>query len=105
MSDEMAAKPSFSFLYDGKDSRQFLADWNKTRKQTKGGNDTTVTVTRRDDVTGLEVELEEQRFSDSPAVEWVMRFRNSGKKDTPLIKNTVVKDNKPRHRPRRIGVR
>ncbi|MEI6970318.1 MAG: alpha-galactosidase [bacterium] len=78
----------FSFKFGGRPSSEVLPGWPVTRKSRAGADGAAVhVVTWRDPQSGLECELELQTFAGFPAVEWVMRFRNTGKKDTPLIED------------------
>jgi len=78
----------FSFVYDGKPSGQLLPTWKRTHaaEAPKDGRERHV-VTYTDPATGLEVVCEATIFADHPAVEWVLRFRNGGKVDTPILEN------------------
>jgi len=76
----------FSFTCDGKPSAQLLGRW--TRKATqeppaRGRERHTITWT--DEQTGLEVACEAMVFTDFPAVEWLLRLKNTGSKDTPIL--------------------
>ncbi|MGI4789461.1 MAG: alpha-galactosidase [Janthinobacterium lividum] len=76
----------FSFSYDGKPSAGLLPHWKRiqTNFPSQGGRERHVVV-YTDPVTGLEVRCEATLFQDSPAVDWVLSFRNTGLSDTPLI--------------------
>ncbi len=75
----------FSFQYGGRSSSELIPGWKLARTgHTKAGV-TTRELTWHDPATGLECVLEMQTFAEFPAVEWVMRFRNTGTQDTPLI--------------------
>jgi len=77
----------FSFQYGGHSSAELLPDWKVSRTNRTKAGVTTRELTWRDPATRLECVLEMQTFAKFAAVEWVMRFRNTGKKDTPLIEN------------------
>jgi alpha-galactosidase len=78
----------FSFQYGGRSAAELIPGWKKTTRTIQSQADvTTREITWRDPETGLECVLELQTFAHFPAVEWVMRFRNTGKQDTPLIEN------------------
>ena len=78
----------FSLQYGGRPAAELIPGWKKTTRTIESKADvTTREITWRDPETGLECVLEMQTFAHFPAVEWVMRFRNTGKQDTPLIEN------------------
>ncbi len=78
----------FSLQYGGRPAAELIPGWKKTTRTIQSQADvTTREITWRDPETGLECVLEMQTFAHFPAVEWVMRFRNTGKQDTPLIEN------------------
>jgi alpha-galactosidase len=75
----------FSFKYDGKESAQFLATWQTSEESVTGGGQTR-RYSYRDPATRLKVTAEVRLYSDFPgAVDWVLRFRNDGQADTPII--------------------
>ncbi|MFC1462207.1 alpha-galactosidase [Verrucomicrobiota bacterium] len=76
----------FSFVYDGKPSGELLANWEVTRESVAGTDGTELTrVICRDPVSGLECVLEMTAFTGSSALEWIVRFRNTGSGDTAII--------------------
>jgi len=77
----------FSFTYGGKSSEELVPGWNRSRTSTSKAGVKTRTLTWRDPKTGIECVLELQTFAKFPAVEWVMRFRNTGTEDTPLLED------------------
>jgi len=83
----------FSFTYGGKTLAQLAPAWKRThaKPETKDGRERHV-VTYTDGETGLEVSAEVTLFEKYPAVEWVLRLRNTGTKDTPLIENILPLD-------------
>ena len=83
----------FSFVYGGKASAELLPSWKRThtKQPAKDGREQHV-VTYADPATGLEVECEVTLFADSPAVDLVLRFRNAGKADTPIIESILPLD-------------
>jgi alpha-galactosidase len=76
----------FSFVYDGKRSRDFLSTWKRT-ESTKplSGSRSLRTIAYTDPATGLVVIAETTSFPDHKAVEWLLRMQSSGRQDTPLI--------------------
>jgi alpha-galactosidase len=87
------ALPPFSFRLGGKPSAELLGTWQVTRTTKPGAEGVKVQiVTWRDPQSGLECEMEQQTFAGFPAVEWVLRFRNTGKTDTPIIEDIQALD-------------
>ncbi len=87
------AAPPFSFVYGGKPSATLLKTW-KCEKDTKtlDGNRTQDTLTWTDPKTGLEVRCAAVIYNDFPTVEWTLYFKNTGKADTPILKNIQALD-------------
>jgi len=79
---------SFSFLYDGKASSELLKTWQK-KVETKKLDEyrTQITNLWTDNKTGLEVRCVSVEYSDYPAVEWTVYFRNTGTVNTPVLKD------------------
>ena len=80
-------KPApFSFLYDGKPSVSFLHFWTFTEEQRKiDENRTERILSYTDPRTGLAIRLIVTVYSDYPAVEWVVKFKNTSSLNTPII--------------------
>jgi alpha-galactosidase len=90
------ANVPFSFTYDGKDSRAILPGWT-----TSAASGTVAGVARMpghavrryiytDPATHLQVTAEVRAFHDFPgAADWVLRFKNTGTADTPIIENIL----------------
>ncbi len=77
-----------SFCFGGNKSGDLLSTWKKNYE--KSSQDKGVTlhrVTYTDPKTGLECIVEMKEFSDFPAAEWVAKFKNTGKKDTPILED------------------
>ncbi len=87
--------PPFSFIYANQSSEQILAGWKhrQTRKLLPGDRVQTIT-TYTDPATGLEVTWEATEFAQLGAVEWVVRLRNTGSVDTPIIEKLLALDRK-----------
>jgi alpha-galactosidase len=84
----------FSFVYHGKASRELLPAWEReksSRKDDKTGI-THHTITWRDSQTALECRMELREFTDFPAVEWNLYFKNCGKWETPILKDIQAID-------------
>ena len=97
-SDGPADAPPFAFLYGGKPSSAFIATWKaeadpKAAAATSSGAGAAVkSVSYKDPATGLRVLLTSTVYRDFPAVEWVVRMRNEGTADTPLIQDLMACD-------------
>jgi alpha-galactosidase len=84
----------FSFLFDGKPSRDFLKNWERkvSASPLPGGGGELREVTLRDPQTGMQAHVSAKVFADFPAVEWVVRFKNTGSQDSPLLENIQALD-------------
>ena len=82
--------PPLSFVYDGKPSSEFIGKWPVTTSTEASGAKTLKTVVYTDPATGLRVTVVYTTFKDFPAVEWVVRFKNEGRADTPIIENVLI---------------
>jgi alpha-galactosidase len=90
---QVATGIPFSFVYEGKSSGSLLAAWKRTYGRQRNADGTEVRVTRyADPITGLEVSSEIKLFPDSDAVEILLRLRNNGSKDTPIIEKILPLD-------------
>jgi alpha-galactosidase len=85
----------FSFVYANKSSEQILSGWKRseTKKSLPDGRVQSIT-TYTDPATGLEVRWEATEFAPWGAVEWVVRLRNTGSSDSPIIENLLALDQK-----------
>jgi len=86
------AAPPFSFGYGGRPSGELLPGWECSVDDSADEVAQRRTLTLRDPKTGLEVQVEARRFLDFPAVDWVIRFRNGGAEDTPIIEDIRALD-------------
>ncbi len=86
--------PPFSFIYGGKHSNSFIRHWNYSVKSAKETDSSVVKriYTYKDPVSGLIVECEVKGFMNHDAVEWMLRFINTGNKNTPEISSVNVSD-------------
>jgi alpha-galactosidase len=82
-----SAKLPFTFTYDGKDSATLLSTWQKTDATSTSPGGQTEHLTFTDPATNLKVTADVRTFTEYPAVEWVLKFTNEGKGDTPIIEN------------------
>jgi len=80
-----AAAPPFSFLYGGKPSSGMIGKWAVTSESKTAADRTVRTVVYTDPATKLRVTVVYTLFKDYPAVEWVVRFKNEGAADTPIL--------------------
>ena len=80
----------FSFKYDGKDSAELLKTW-QTGSESKAGADAQVQLhSYTDPVTHLKVIAEVRYYAEFPGVvDWVLRFRNDGPSDTPILEDIL----------------
>jgi alpha-galactosidase len=90
---EEAAAPFFSFTYHDKSSAKMLPTWKVTRATRKLDDQRTqYTLTYTDPQTRLVVRCVGVEYRDYPTVEWTLYFKNTGKKDTPILKNIQALD-------------
>jgi alpha-galactosidase len=83
----------FSFVYDGKPSKEFLGSWQKSETVDRlSGGRTLRTILYRDPATHLEISREITAFPGRPAIEWVLRVRNGGPRDSPMLENILPLD-------------
>jgi alpha-galactosidase len=83
----------FSFVYGGKLSRELLPQWEqKQQTQTLPGDRERRVLTYRDRHTGLEIINEITLYKSFRAVDWVLRLRNTGTIDTPIIEDLRALD-------------
>jgi len=85
--------PPFSFKYAGESSEQFLKDWQFSHRA-RQLDDTRMEhiFTYEDPKTRLQIRCELILFKDFPAVEWVVKFKNNGKEDTPILEDVHALD-------------
>jgi alpha-galactosidase len=77
--------PPFAFVYGGKASSGFIGKWSVTSEDRTEGQKLVRTVVYADPSTGLRITAVYTIFRDFPAAEWVVRFKNTGRTDTPII--------------------
>ena len=89
LTGKVKAGEAFSFVYDGKSSKDFLSRWNQseTVKSFADGRELRVTTYR--DPTGIEISREVTTFSEAAAIECILHIRNTGNRDTPIIENIL----------------
>lgn len=87
--------PPFSFTYDGKPGVDTLVSCKFDEATKKLDANRTQTVqTYKHEATGLEVRCVIVEYSDYPAVEWTLWFKNTGEKNTPIIEKVLSIDQK-----------
>jgi alpha-galactosidase len=87
-----ASNVPFSFVYDGKSSRELLRNWSDRKTQWIDGQRTRRTTIYSDPQMGLEVRWEVVEYRDFPTVEWTVYFKNTGKADTPILSDIRALD-------------
>jgi alpha-galactosidase len=79
-------EPFFSFVYGDKPSSEFLKTCDVKRASRKlDENRMEHTLVYTDSKTGLVVRCVGIEYSDYPCVEWILHFKNTGEKDTPIL--------------------
>lgn len=86
--------PPFSFVYGGKHSGTFIKNWSYSVKNITESDPSVIKriYSYKDPVSGLTVECEVKGFNAYNAVEWVLRFVNTGNKNTPEISSVNASD-------------
>jgi alpha-galactosidase len=87
----------FSFTYGGRSSRELLPTWRverTTREITdaRHGARTERTLAYTDPETGLVATCVAIEYRDFPTVEWILRLRNDGTADTPILSDIRAMD-------------
>lgn len=83
----------FSFTYAAKPSGSLLRSWLRKDVSKSLDCDRLETVTTwTDPASGLRVTWKAIRYSDFPAVEWLLYFENTGTSDTPVISDVRAMD-------------
>ena len=81
---KLTAELPFSFVFDGRSSRELLVGWRRDRQDGA--------LCWTDPLTALRVRCEMKTFLDFPAAEWLVRFENTGDSDTPVIEDVRALD-------------
>jgi hypothetical protein len=83
----------FSFVLDAQPSSASWPSWAMTsRAEELSASSRRRSVSWRDPKTGLEVVAEVVHFPDFPALEWVLRFKNHGTTDSPILEQVLPVD-------------
>ena len=87
-----ASKLPFSFKLDGIDSSEFLGKWQVRKSEAVSVGGCTKTFSYSDAASDLAVIASVRFFDALDAVDWVIEFRNTGDKNTPIISDIKVLD-------------
>ncbi len=80
----------FSFIYAGKDSAKLLKTWQTQSEAAAWGSTQVHLYSYTDPVTHLKVTAEVRHYAEFPGViDWVLRFRNNGPSDTPILEDIL----------------
>jgi alpha-galactosidase len=80
----------FSFRYGDEDSAQLLTAWRNSHESVSLNGSKVERYSFMDPNTGLKVIAEVRLFADYPhTVDWVLRFVNEGKTDTPILEDIL----------------
>src|ERR1035438_3360947 len=88
----LGAQLPFSFVYDGTASEALLSSWTRQATSQDTADRSEQSASWTDPVTGLMVSASGTAFKDFPAVEWVLRFENTGAADTPILEKVQALD-------------
>jgi alpha-galactosidase len=88
----VADQTPFSFVYDGKPSWSLLRSWQRKVENRRLADREECEASWLDSTTGLKVTAMATGFRDFPAVDWVLRFENTGTQDTPILEKVWVMD-------------
>ena len=89
----LTADIPFSFRYGDRQSRALLPSWKLEHSKRKlDENRTELLTTYTDPKTGLQVRCVAVKYSDLPAVEWTLYFKNTSQKDTPILQSVRALD-------------
>ncbi|MGA2035549.1 MAG: alpha-galactosidase [Thermoguttaceae bacterium] len=87
-----AAKPPFSFVYDGRPSETFLYSWQRKTEDRPSADRVEYLTSWTDPKTGLKVSTTTIAFKNFPAVDWVLRLENTGLRDSPIVEKVLALD-------------
>ncbi|MGA2063755.1 MAG: alpha-galactosidase [Thermoguttaceae bacterium] len=86
------AGPPFSFVLGGKPSGELLKDWKRTAEAKDLPDRIRHRVAWTDPGSGLRVAAEVVVYKRYPAADWVLRFENTARQDTPIIEDIQALD-------------
>ena len=86
--------PPFSFCLDGVPSAKFIRSWKYSISKTKAQDENAVqyTIIYKDPKSGLNVKAIVTGYTDTGAIEWVLRFANTGSGRTGRISDVKTAD-------------
>lgn len=86
--------PPFSFVYNGKHSKNFLGNWkfSSTKQQSVEAGVLPYSFTWEDKLTRLRVKCELKAYPGYNALEWVLHFENVSDKNSPILKGVKTID-------------
>jgi len=87
-----AGTPLFSFVYGGKPSSTLLMNWAATSETANEPDKSVETVSYVDPAARLRVTIAMTTFKDFAAFEWVVRLKNEGTEDSPIIEDVQACD-------------
>ncbi len=87
---ERMAAPPFAFTYGGKPFSSLAPKWMAKPAAESSAGKTIKTVVYSDPATKLRVTVVYTIYSNFPAVEWVVRFKNEGRTDTPILSDILI---------------
>jgi alpha-galactosidase len=83
----------FHFLYEGRSSDECLPEWEYERRLAPApGPDSALVVETWQAPDGLLVTCESRFYQDTPAVDWILRFANTARRDTGLVAEVQTAD-------------
>jgi len=86
-------RPPFSFAYAGQPSIEFIGTWAFSHRTQRMDHARTRHVfTYSDPKTKLQARCECVVFNDFPAAEWVVKFKNEGSEETPILEGVQALD-------------
>lgn len=86
--------PPFSFVYDGKESKDFLKSWTFSSKRIRSDEPKIVKFrfTYESKQAGLRIDCDVDGYTDFDAVKWLLHFTNTGKDNSKTLTNVKVVD-------------
>ena len=92
-SRDLIQKATFSFVYDGKSSNEFISKWKKTESHSvlPGGVHQGI-ITYTDPKNQLQVVCEISQYPESQAAEWLLRFKNNDSHDSAILQDILPLD-------------